>query len=30
MLLGEIEVYCHQAVEDFQETLDEVRFWLEL
>jgi hypothetical protein len=30
MLLGEIEIYCHQAVEDFQETLDEVGFWLEL
>ena len=30
MLLGKIEVYCHQAVEDFQETLDEVGFWLEL
>ena len=30
MLLREIEVYCHETVEDFQETLDEVRFWLEL
>ena len=30
MLLGEIEIYCHQAVENFKETLDEVRFWLEL
>jgi len=30
MLLGEIEVYCHQAVEDFKEALDKVRFRLEL
>ena len=30
MLLGEVEVYCHQTVKNFQETLDEVRFWLEL
>jgi hypothetical protein len=30
MLLGEVEVYCHQTVENFQETLDKVRFWLEL